>query len=359
MKTPNKAMQERSQRDINRFLYAESDEEEERGSSVPTAITVSRLKKDFKVKEKEAGFLGSLKALIRPKTKTVAAVDNISFNVKEGEILAFIGPNGAGKSTTIKMLTGILHPESGKAKVLGYNPWTQRRDLAFKIGSVFGQKPQLWYHLPAIDTFNLFSKIYELDKKVYQERLNYLVKTFELEELLQIPVRKLSLGQRMRCEIAAALLHRPKILFLDEPTIGLDIVAKQKMRELIKELNRKEKMTIFLTSHDTQDIEHLCRRIIIINHGKIIYDGSVADIHKRFLQNKVISIKFEEPVKTVQVPGIKVLKINKYAVDLEINVKEKSIIEVVEMLMKKYKIADINISDPPIEEIISLIYKRK
>ncbi|MDP1693956.1 MAG: ATP-binding cassette domain-containing protein [Candidatus Woesearchaeota archaeon] len=359
MKTPNNELQEKNQSDVNRFLYTESDEEEERGGIVPTVITVSKLRKDFKVKEKEAGFLGSLKALIRPKTRTVTAVDNISFNVKEGEILAFIGPNGAGKSTTIKMLTGILHPESGKAKVLGYNPWTQRKELAYNIGSVFGQKPQLWYHLPAIDTFNLFSKIYELDKKDYEDRLQYLVKIFELEELLRIPVRKLSLGQRMRCEIAAALLHRPKMLFLDEPTIGLDIVAKQKLRELIKELNRKEKMTIFLTSHDTQDIEHLCRRIVIVNHGKIIYDGSVADLHKRFLRNKVISVKFEEPVKTMQLPGVKVLKIGKYAVDLEVNVKEKSIIEVVEMLMKKYKIADINISDPPIEEIISLIYKRK
>lgn len=359
MKTLNNEIQEEKQKDVNRFLYTESDEEAERGALVPTAITVSKLKKDFKIKEKEAGFLGSLKALIRPKTKLVTAVDNISFNVKEGEILAFIGPNGAGKSTTIKMLTGILHPESGKAKVLNYNPWTQRKDLAFKIGSVFGQKPQLWYHLPAIDTFNLFSKIYELDKEAYEKRLDYLVKTFELEELLQIPVRKLSLGQRMRCEIAAALLHKPKILFLDEPTIGLDIVAKQKMRELIKELNRKEKMTIFLTSHDTQDIEHLCRRIIIINHGKIIYDGSVADLHKRFLQNKVISVKFEEPVKTIQIPGIKILKMNKYAVDLEVNTRTKSVMEIVDMLMKKYKIADINISDPPIEEIISLIYKRK
>lgn len=359
MKTPNNEFQENEQKDVNRFLYSGSDEEEEIGEVVPTAIRVNRLRKDFKVREKEAGFLGSLKALVRPKTKTITAVNDISFNVKEGEILAFIGPNGAGKSTTIKMLTGILHPESGKAKILGYNPWTQRRDLAYKIGSVFGQKPQLWYHLPAIDTFNLFSKIYELDKQKYEKRLAYLVKTFELEDLLQIPVRKLSLGQRMRCEIVAALLHKPKILFLDEPTIGLDIVAKQKMRELIKELNRKENMTIFLTSHDTQDIEHLCRRIIIVNHGKIIYDGSVTDLHKRFLQNKVISVKFEEPVKTVQIPCVKVLKIGKYTVDLEVNVKEKSIITVVDMLMKKYEIADINISDPPIEEIISLIYKRK
>lgn len=274
-------------------------------------------------------------------------------------MLAFIGPNGAGKSTTIKMLTGILFPTSGSAKVLGLIPWEKRKELSFKIGSVFGQKPQLWYHLPAIDTFNLFSKIYELDKEEYEERLNYLVKVFEIKDILNTPVRKLSLGQRMRCEVVASLLHKPKIIFLDEPTIGLDIVAKQNMRELIKKLNEKEKVTIFLTSHDTQDIEHLCKRIIIVNHGRIIYDGSISDLNKKFLRNKVISIKFEEPIKKFEMEGVNILKLNKYNIDLELDITKKPIQELIDFIIKKYKVVDINISDPPIEEIISLIYKRK
>jgi len=274
-------------------------------------------------------------------------------------LLAFIGPNGAGKSTTIKMLTGILFPTSGSAKVLGLIPWEKRKELSFKIGSVFGQKPQLWYHLPAIDTFNLFSKIYELDKEEYEERLNYLVKVFEIKDILNTPVRKLSLGQRMRCEVVASLLHKPKIIFLDEPTIGLDIVAKQNMRELIKKLNEKEKVTIFLTSHDTQDIEHLCKRIIIVNHGRIIYDGSISDLNKKFLRNKVISIKFEEPIKKFEMEGVNILKLNKYNIDLELDITKKPIQELIDFIIKKYKVVDINISDPPIEEIISLIYKRK
>src|SRR3989344_566092 len=322
-------------------------------------IHVKNLRKEFKIKHKEPGFLGSLKSIVHPKTKTLVAVDNISFNVKEGEIIAFIGPNGAGKSTTIKILTGILHPTSGNAKVLGLIPWKDRIKLAYKIGSVFGQKPQLWYHLPAIDTFNLFSKIYELDKQEYKERLDYLVKTFEIKEFLNTPVRKLSLGQRMRCEIAASLLHKPKIIFLDEPTIGLDIVAKQKMRELIKKLNKKEKTTIFLTSHDTQDIEHLCKRIIIVNHGRIIYDGSVNKLSKKFLKNKVISVKFETPVKKFNIEGVKIIKSNKFNIDFELDTRKKSMQQLIDALIKKYKIADINISDPPIEETISLIYRKK
>src|SRR3989344_5168695 len=193
-------------------------------------IHVKNLRKEFKIKHKEPGFLGSLKSIVHPKTKTLVAVDNISFNVKEGEIIAFIGPNGAGKSTTIKILTGILHPTSGNAKVLGLVPWKDRIKLAYKIGSVFGQKPQLLYHLPAIDTFNLFSKIYELDSDTYKKRLDKLVKLFEVEDIIHQPVRKLSLGQRMRCEILASLLHNPQVIFLDEPTIGLDIVVKKKMR---------------------------------------------------------------------------------------------------------------------------------
>ena len=220
-------------------------------------IQVENLSKTFQIKQKQSGFFGGVKALWNPNYKIVKAVDNISFSVNEGEIVAFIGPNGAGKSTTIKMLTGILFPSSGIISVLGYNPQHQRLKLAYHIGSVFGQKPQLWYHLPPQDTYNLFSRIYELDQRKFKERLDYLVDAFEIEDLLKTPVRKMSLGQRMRCEIVASLLHRPKIIFLDEPTIGLDVVAKQRIREVIKHLNETEKVTIFLTSHDAGDVEAL------------------------------------------------------------------------------------------------------
>lgn len=323
------------------------------------AIEVDNLNKKFITKQKESGLKGSFKALFKPKYKEIHAVDNISFKIKKGELVAFIGPNGAGKSTTIKMLAGILYPTSGEARVSGFVPWQKRKNLAFKIGSVFGQKPQLWYHLPAIDTFDLLSKIYELDDKEYKKRLDYLVNLFEIQEIINTPVRKLSLGQRMRCEIVGSLLHKPEILFLDEPTIGLDIVAKQKIRELIMELNKKEKVTILLTSHDTQDIEHLCKRIIIINHGKVIYDGPVEKLKQDYLNNKIISIKLEEEFKGFKLNGVRIVNHEKYSAILEIDTKKISIKKLISELMSKYEILDITIANTPIEEVIAEIYNKK
>ena len=231
--------------------------------------------------------------------------------------------------------------------------------MAFRIGYVFGQKPQLWYHLPAIDTFNLLSKIYELKEEDYRKRLNYLVELFEIKDLIDIPVRKLSLGQRMRCEIVGSLLHKPEILFLDEPTIGLDIIAKQKIRELIMDLNKKEKITILLTSHDTQDIERLCKRIIIINHGKMIYDGNVDKLKTDYLKNKIVSVKLEEEFNGLNLNGVRIVNSNKYSVDLEVNTEKTSIKRLIDELMKKYEIADITILNTPIEEVITEIYRKK
>lgn len=205
-----------------------------------SAIRVEGLSKSFAVKQKASGLLGSMQSLFKPRYTEKAAVHRIDLTVEQGETLAFLGPNGAGKSTTIKMLTGILHPSGGQAHVLGLCPWTQRSRLAYHIGSVFGQKSQLWYHLPPIDSFELMSRIYELKRSDYFSRRDDLVRRFELEPYLHTPVRKLSLGERMRCEIAAAMLHRPKIVFLDEPTIGLDVIVKHKIRELILEMNREE-----------------------------------------------------------------------------------------------------------------------
>ncbi|MFZ3076841.1 MAG: ATP-binding cassette domain-containing protein [Candidatus Aenigmatarchaeota archaeon] len=321
-----------------------------------TAIKVENLKKVFLAKQKEAGLKGSLKSIFNPKVFEIPAVNNVSFSVKKGEILGFIGPNGAGKSTTIKMLIGILYPSSGSISVLGSVPWKERQKLAFKIGSVFGQKPQLWYHLPPIDTFNLMSKIYELDEKEYRERLDYLVNVFEID-YLNTPVRKLSLGQRMRAEIVASLLHKPQVIFLDEPTIGLDIIAKQKIRDLIKYLNKKENVTVFLTSHDMDDVEKLCKRIIIVNHGQIVFDGDLEKLRKGYLMSKHVEVKFSRAPAAFGFAGAKILSRSKYGMTLRFDTGKGSISDLINHITKKFDVLDINVSDPPIEEIIAKIYR--
>lgn len=321
-------------------------------------IEVKGLNKVFKVKTKEQGLRGSLKALMAPNYKEIQAVNNLSLEVEKGEVLAFIGPNGAGKSTTIKMLTGILHPTSGEINVLGLDPAADRKKLSYKIGSVFGQKSQLWFHLPPIDSFNLLGRIYEMEIADLNKRIGYLTELFEIEELLQIPVRKLSLGQRIRCEIAASLLHNPEIIFLDEPTIGLDVVVKQKIRDLIKTLNKEFQTTIFLTSHDAGDIEQLCKRAIIINHGEIVLNESVKNLKYNYMNQKVIDIKYQEAVK-INNPKIKVLKNKGYAVKIEVDCSRCDLDSTILDLMKLGKVLDITISDPPLEEIISNIYQQK
>lgn len=324
-----------------------------------TIITVQNLTKTFRLKQKTAGFSAGLKAVFNPEYKEVKAVDNISFTVNSGEILAFIGPNGAGKSTTIKMLTGILYPTSGKARVLGLDPSRERQKLAFSIGSVFGQKPQLWYHLPAQDTFNLFSKIYELNANDYKERLGFLVDAFEIQELLKTPVRKLSLGQRMRCEIVASLLHRPKVIFLDEPTIGLDVVAKRQIREVIKTLNEKENVTIFLTSHDAGDIEALSQRSIVINHGRTIFDDTTEQLKKNYIKSKIIELVTENSTRDFKFDGGKIIEQTKYAIKVELDTSVGSVKKLLNYAVKNYDIKDINIYDPSMEEIIAAIYEDK
>src|SRR5438045_4172053 len=224
--------------------------------------------------------------------REVVAVDQISLSVQAGQSVAFIGPNGAGKSTTIKMLTGILHPTSGSAHVLGFTPWQERRKLVHHIGAVFGQRSQLWYHLPPRDTFEVLARVYDLDRAVYVRARDTLIERFALGPFLDVPVRKLSLGQRMRAEIAASLLHAPKVLFLDEPTIGLDVVARQELRDLIREWNREEGMTVFLTSHDAGDVERVARRVIVINHGRIVLDDKVSGMRRHYIGSKVLSVKF-------------------------------------------------------------------
>lgn len=321
-------------------------------------IKVNQLCKDFRVKTKEAGLMGSLKSITSPNYREIKAVKNISFEVEKGEILAFIGPNGAGKSTTIKMLTGILNPTGGHIEVLGLDPTKERRALSFRIGTVFGQKSQLWFHLPPSDSFNLLGNIYEMEKKCLKARIEFLKEVFEIGDLMDIPVRKLSLGQRIRCEIAASILHEPEIIFLDEPTIGLDVVVKQRIRELILELNRTEKTTIFLTSHDAGDIEQLCKRAIIINHGAVVLNESIKNLKHDYLNKKVINIKYSENIN-IEGSNLDIIKNKENALKVQVNTSEEDIDEVLTSLIKFGKVEDITISEPPLEEIIAHIYKQK
>lgn len=322
------------------------------------AIEVKNLSKTFKVKQKEKGIVGSLKSLFKPRYKEKKAVDKISFSVEKGEILAFIGPNGAGKSTTIKMLTGILFPSSGEVLIMGINPQKQRKELAYKIGTVFGQKEQLWIHLTPYDNFKFFGAIYDIPESVVEKRILEYKDIFELDEFINTPVRGLSLGQRMICEIVASLIHEPEILFLDEPTIGLDPVVKEKIRVFIKRLNKEKKTTIFLTSHDVGDIEKLCKRVIIVNNGKIVLDDSMENLKYHYLNKKIVEAKMNTKINLDDVNGITILKDKDYNLKLEVDLIEKSISDAIKLLDPD-KIIDINISNVPLETIISNIYQRK
>ena len=293
----------------------------------------------------------------RERTSHVA-VAGIDLQIEQGEAVAFIGPNGAGKSTTIKMLTGILHPSSGSAEVLGLVPWRQRQRLALQIGTVFGQRSQLWFHLPAGDTLRLLGAIYELPADVVRRRSEELVKRFALAELLTVPVRKLSLGQRMRFEIAASLLHQPRVLFLDEPTVGLDVIAKAEVREVIREANQGG-ATVFLTSHDAGDIESIARRAIVIDHGAIVFDGKVSSLRRQWLTDKVVELRSEEQVTPPDMPGVVVDKASRYGLRLRFSAQELPVRQVVAELLERYPVHDITISDPPLESVIAAIYQRE
>lgn len=258
------------------------------------AIRVEDLSKTFRVKKKEKGMTGSIKAILHPQTEKIQAVNGVSFTVEEGEMLAFIGPNGAGKSTTIKMLTGILYPDGGRVEVLGVDPTKKRKQLAYQIGTVFGQKEQLWTHLTPYDNFRFFGAIYDLSERETEARIEELSERFALGSFIDTPVRNLSLGQRIRCEIVASLIHKPKVLFLDEPTIGLDPVVKENIRSLITQMNQEEHTTIFLTSHDVGDIEKLCRRIIIVNAGRIVLDDSVEHLKHHYPDKRAADTQAHE-----------------------------------------------------------------
>jgi ABC-2 type transport system ATP-binding protein len=290
------------------------------------------------------------------KRRTVDAVRSVTFTVAPGERLAFIGPNGAGKSTSIKMLTGILHPTSGTARVLGLVPWDERRRLASRIGTLFGQRSQLWFELTPRQSFRMLAAIFGLEEMAVPARTAELADLLDAGDLFDVPVRNLSLGQRMRCELAACMLHEPEILFLDEPTIGLDLLGKQRFRELLVRLNAERGTTIFLTSHDVADIEHVAARVIVINHGTVIHDDEVAAMRRTLLAMKLVEVALEHPAAAPSIEGVTITEHTPTTLKLVVDVGRRSVRDVVDELLDHLPVADLSIVDPPLEDVIAEIY---
>ncbi len=320
-------------------------------------ISVNHLSKHYKAYQKEPGFLGSLKSLVNRKYETIKAVEDISFEIEEGELIGFIGPNGAGKTTTLKTLSGLLYPTHGKVKVLGFTPFERKKQFLKQIALVMGQKNQLWWDLPPIETFLLNKEIYEVPKKQFDETLHDLTELLDIKDILKVQVRKLSLGQRMKCELVAALLHSPKVLFLDEPTIGLDVVMQKKLREFIKDYNERYKATIILTSHYMGDVEALCKRVIIINHGKILFDGLLSELVKHFAPFKLVSVVFGDYADPKKLESLGEVKYYNFP-ELKLHVSMEQANESVAKLLKQFKIDDIKIEDPDIEDIIRDVFTK-
>ena len=286
----------------------------------------------------------------------VDAVRGISFSVEPGERLAYIGPNGAGKSTSIKILTGILHATSGDVRVLGLVPWRDRRRLTRRIGTLFGQRSQLWFELTPRQSFRMLAAIHRIDRAETARRMAELAELLDAGDLFDQPVRSLSLGQRMRCELAACMLHEPEILFLDEPTIGLDLLAKQLFRDLLVRLNRDRGTTIFLTSHDVADVEHVAERVVVVNHGSVIYDDAVGTLRRTLLATKLVEVGLAAPVPVPDIDGVTVLEHSPTAARLAVDTNRRSVRDVLDLLLDSWPVADISVVDPPLEAVIAEIY---
>jgi ABC-2 type transport system ATP-binding protein len=323
-----------------------------------TAITVDKLSKSFAVAGNGAAGrrgLGRLWPARRPAELPV--VRDLSFAINAGERVAFIGPNGAGKSTTLKMLTGILHPTSGTAEVEGFVPWHQRRQLAYRIGIVFGQRSQLWYQLTVRQSLELLGKLYAVDARTFERRLRRLAERFAIEGELDRRVAELSLGQRLRCEIAAALLHAPSLLLLDEPTIGLDVTAKAALREHLNTLSREDGTTVLLTSHDTGDIERICERVIVIDHGAIILDLPLEQLRSRFLGPRAIVLVTNEARPAFSHPGVAVIAAESYRLTLSVDTSVARIEQVIAAALERLQVRDLIVEETPLEEVVKAIYR--
>ncbi|KKU12336.1 MAG: ABC transporter [Candidatus Woesebacteria bacterium GW2011_GWA1_45_8] len=320
------------------------------------AVLVDRLVKDFEVTQKEPGLVGSVSSIFSPKKKQIHALRGVSFSVMPGELVGFIGPNGAGKTTTLKILSGLLYPTSGLSQVLGFDPWERKPQYLKQISLVMGQKNQLWWDLPAVETFELNRAIYEIPKRQYRQTLDELVTLLDVGKLLKTQVRRLSLGQRMRMELIASLLHRPQVLFLDEPTIGLDILGQEKIRDFIYDYNRKFEATILLTSHNMEDLINLSRRVIVINEGRIIFDGALDELVNRFAKKKIITVYLSKEIDMKQMEHIgKVRKVQFPQVVL--SVPRSTAAVAASEILQNFPVGDLTIEEESIEEIIGKVFK--
>ena len=320
-------------------------------------ITVEHLSKHFKVYKRRTGFWGNLSSTVSRKHDIIKAVDDVNFTLERGELVGYIGANGAGKSTTIKMLTGILVPTAGHIDVMGLTPYRHRKENTRRIGVVFGQRTQLWWDLPVIDSFELLKHIYEIPQNLYKQNLEFFSELLQLQPFLSTPVRRLSLGQRMRCDLTAALLHNPEILYLDEPTIGLDVIAKEQVRQFLREVNAERQVTVILTTHDLNDVEKVCQRLIIIDNGKIIYDGGIDALKKRYGKTRMLIVDLAQAYSEIQLDGVDLTRRDGNRIWLAFDRDTISASEVIAQLTARYEIQDLTISEPEIEEIVRRIYE--
>ena len=321
-------------------------------------IEVSHLSKHFKIAQPGEGFGGQLKALFAPTYKTIQAVNNISYTIQPGEIVGYLGPNGAGKSTTIKLLTGVLTPSSGSVKVHGITPHRDRTANAYRIGVVYGQRSQLWWDLPLQDSFDILAAMYRVQPVRYRQVLDELVELLKMADFLTQPVRRLSLGQRMKGDIVAALLHEPPVLYLDEPTIGLDVVAKNRILEFIRQLNLQKGTTVILTTHNLSDVEQICQRIMIIDHGKVVLDDSQREILNRFGRMRQLVVEFENGVRSVELTAGKVVKTEENKLTIEFDREQISAFDLILSLKDQQGILDLSIKEENIESIVTRIYEQ-
>jgi ABC-2 type transport system ATP-binding protein len=319
-------------------------------------IQVRELRKIYSVHVREAGVGAALRSLVRRRTNQIAAVDGITFTVEPGEIVGFLGPNGAGKTTTLKMLSGLLHPTAGQVTVLGHTPWRREKAFLRQITLVMGQRNQLVWDIPAIDSFELNRAIYRIPALDYRRTFAELTDLLELGPLLHKPVRNLSLGERMKCEIAAALLHRPRVLFLDEPTIGLDVTMQRRIRAFIGEYNRRHEATVLLTSHYMADVEALCRRVIVIHHGRLLFDGDLASLVHRFSPYKTIIVELKDRADNLRSYGEVVAQADGY---VTLRVPKAETARVTERLLADLPVNDLTVQDPPIEEVIEQVFAQE
>lgn len=322
-------------------------------------ISARQLQKHFKIKKHHKGAWGSLRNLFTRQVQIVKAVDNLNFDISAGELVGYLGPNGAGKSTTIKMLTGLLVPTAGELVVNGRIPWKERQAYVNNIGAVFGQRTTLWWDLPVIESLELLKHIYKIPAPTFKQNLAEFKKMLELDPFLNTPVRSLSLGQRMRADICAALMHNPRLLFLDEPTIGLDVVAKERIRQFIQYINRQKGTTILLTTHDMADVQRLCQRVMIIDKGKLLFDGGLTQLQDQFGTKRELIVEFAESYPDIQVPGAVVSEQNNGRVTYQFDRQETSASELIGRLSLKFRIQDLSVREPDIEMTIRRIYEEK